>query len=152
MTPAFWKRLLPEFLQAQQDPLLLQDPRVQRAGRAPLSDGELAGLAITMPDFEAAIKKVQPSVRREGFATTPDVTWEDVGALQEVNFLLTVHCSTGRSTAPVPAGCASRTEGVSLRSWQRGWSRAYKSIAENKHALCALSRSAPASNLECCRS
>lgn len=53
-------------------------------GLAPLSDKELAGLAITMADFEAAIKKVQPSVRREGFATTPDVTWEDVGALQEV--------------------------------------------------------------------
>jgi ribosome biogenesis ATPase len=37
-----------------------------------------------MADFEAAIGKVQPSVRREGFATTPDVTWDDVGALQEV--------------------------------------------------------------------
>jgi len=27
---------------------------------------------------------VQPSVRREGFATTPDVTWNDVGALSDV--------------------------------------------------------------------
>ena len=25
--------------------------------------------------------KVQPSVRREGFATTPDVNWDDVGSL-----------------------------------------------------------------------
>ena len=41
-----------------------------------------------MSDFEGAIKKVQPSVRREGFATTPDVTWDDVGALQEVCWLL----------------------------------------------------------------
>ena len=53
-------------------------------GRAQLSKEQLAGLAITMADFEAAVAKVQPSVRREGFATTPDVTWDDVGALQEV--------------------------------------------------------------------
>lgn len=42
------------------------------------------GLAITMADFEAAITRVQPSVRREGFTTTPDVTWADVGSLGEV--------------------------------------------------------------------
>lgn len=53
-------------------------------GDSALSEQDLAGLAITMADFDAAIKKVQPSVRREGFATTPDVTWDDVGALQEV--------------------------------------------------------------------
>jgi len=56
-------------------------------GREPLSAEDLAGLAITMADFEAAIGKVQPSVRREGFATTPDVTWDDVGALREVRIL-----------------------------------------------------------------
>jgi len=56
----------------------------KQLGREPLSAEDLAGLAITMADFEAAIGKVQPSVRREGFATTPDVTWEDVGALREV--------------------------------------------------------------------
>ena len=49
---------------------------------------ELEGLAITMPDFEAAIPKVQPSVRREGFTTTPDVTWEDVGSLDEVSWVV----------------------------------------------------------------
>ena len=27
---------------------------------------------------------VQPSAKREGFATVPDVTWEDVGALESV--------------------------------------------------------------------
>jgi hypothetical protein len=46
---------------------------------------ELSGLAITMADFEEAIGKVQPSVRREGFATTPDVTWDDVGSLVEAS-------------------------------------------------------------------
>ena len=28
--------------------------------------------------------RVQPSARREGFSTIPDVKWDDVGALQEV--------------------------------------------------------------------
>ena len=55
-----------------------------RLAGPPLSPAELAGLAVTMADFEAAVKKVQPSVRREGFATTPDVTWDDVGSLTEV--------------------------------------------------------------------
>eukprot|EP00775_Hariotina_reticulata_P005385 gene5385-5621_t len=44
----------------------------------------LQGLAITMSDFERALPKVQPSVRREGFTTKPDATWEDVGSLEEV--------------------------------------------------------------------
>lgn len=57
---------------------------MRRFGRGPLGVEELAGLAITMSDFQAAIPKVQPSVRREGFTTTPDVTWEDVGSLDEV--------------------------------------------------------------------
>eukprot|EP00462_Mataza_sp_D1_P005740 CAMPEP_0175120648 /NCGR_PEP_ID=MMETSP0087-20121206/735_1 /TAXON_ID=136419 /ORGANISM="Unknown Unknown, Strain D1" /LENGTH=352 /DNA_ID=CAMNT_0016402113 /DNA_START=155 /DNA_END=1216 /DNA_ORIENTATION=- len=34
-----------------------------------------------MNDFLAAVKKVQPSAKREGFATVPDVTWADIGAL-----------------------------------------------------------------------
>lgn len=59
----------------------------------PLTPAELAGLAITAADFDAAVKKVQPSVRREGFATTPDVTWNDVGALSDVSSLLRLLCS-----------------------------------------------------------
>ncbi|EIE24941.1 AAA-domain-containing protein [Coccomyxa subellipsoidea C-169] len=50
----------------------------------PLSVQQLSGLAIRAADFDAAVKKVQPSVRREGFATTPDITWNDVGSLAEV--------------------------------------------------------------------
>ena len=61
---------------------------VAQIRKEPLSEEELAGLAITMGDFEAAVSCVQPSVRREGFATTPDVTWNDVGALREVRDLL----------------------------------------------------------------
>lgn len=55
-----------------------------RVRREPLTPTELTGLAITMSDFEVAVGKVQPSVRREGFATTPDVTWDDVGSLGDV--------------------------------------------------------------------
>ena len=50
----------------------------------PLSDEQLKNLYITMDDFESALKVVQPSAKREGFATIPDVTWEDIGALSEV--------------------------------------------------------------------
>ena len=50
----------------------------------PLRAGELEGMSISMADFEEAVGKVQPSIRREGFSTTPGVTWSDVGALEDV--------------------------------------------------------------------
>ncbi len=31
-----------------------------------------------------ALKSVQPSSKREGFATVPDVTFDDIGALRDV--------------------------------------------------------------------
>ncbi|XP_067613435.1 nuclear valosin-containing protein-like isoform X2 [Eurosta solidaginis] len=39
---------------------------------------------ITLDDFFEAVKVVQPSSKREGFITVPDVTWNDVGALQDI--------------------------------------------------------------------
>lgn len=47
-------------------------------------------LSIVMLDFQAALSSVQPSAKREGFATVPDVTWEHVGALQDVREELTM--------------------------------------------------------------
>ncbi|KAJ2918178.1 hypothetical protein MD484_g2255, partial [Candolleomyces efflorescens] len=47
----------------------------------PLTETQLAPLCITSEDFHAALKQVQPSSKREGFATVPDVTWADIGAL-----------------------------------------------------------------------
>ncbi|XP_054159646.1 nuclear valosin-containing protein-like [Oppia nitens] len=41
-------------------------------------------LTIDMCDFDSALKQIQPSSKREGFATVPDVTWSDVGALENV--------------------------------------------------------------------
>ncbi|XP_042505399.1 cell division control protein 48 homolog C-like [Macadamia integrifolia] len=45
------------------------------------SPEEIEGLSITMVDFEEAAKMVQPSSRREGFSTIPNVKWEDIGGL-----------------------------------------------------------------------
>ncbi|XP_071079549.1 nuclear valosin-containing protein-like [Haliotis cracherodii] len=50
----------------------------------PLSEQQLQDLFIKMEDFEEALKHVQPSAKREGFATIPDVTWSDIGALHSV--------------------------------------------------------------------
>ena len=44
----------------------------------------LKSISITLEDFNKALKFVQPSAQREGFATVPDVTWDDVGALSQV--------------------------------------------------------------------
>jgi len=48
---------------------------------APFTSEELVHLSVEMSDFVLALGKVQPSARREGFTTVPDVTWKDVGAL-----------------------------------------------------------------------
>ncbi|XP_014243739.1 nuclear valosin-containing protein-like [Cimex lectularius] len=45
---------------------------------------DLEDLCIGMDDITAAIKTVQPSAKREGFATVPDVTWDDIGSLQDI--------------------------------------------------------------------
>ena len=48
----------------------------------PLTETQLAPLCITPADFMLALKQLQPSSKREGFATVPDVTWADIGALR----------------------------------------------------------------------
>ncbi|RKO89671.1 P-loop containing nucleoside triphosphate hydrolase protein, partial [Blyttiomyces helicus] len=50
----------------------------------PLTPAELSDLCITHADFILALKKVQPSSKREGFATVPGVSWSDIGALTHV--------------------------------------------------------------------
>ncbi|KAK9763601.1 Ribosome biogenesis ATPase rix7 [Basidiobolus ranarum] len=50
----------------------------------PLTPEELEPLSINMDDFREALTKIQPSSKREGFATVPDVTWDEIGALQYV--------------------------------------------------------------------
>ena len=50
------------------------------ADREALSEEAMSELFIEWDDFEQAVKKVQPSSKREGFATIPDVKWSDIGA------------------------------------------------------------------------
>ncbi|KAJ3216134.1 hypothetical protein HK099_005999 [Clydaea vesicula] len=52
--------------------------------RDSLTADELENLSVTNGDFLEALKIVQPSAKREGFATVPDVSWEDIGALGPV--------------------------------------------------------------------
>ncbi|XP_064412619.1 nuclear valosin-containing protein-like isoform X2 [Latimeria chalumnae] len=56
----------------------------------PLPEEQLQKLCIHMEDFTVSISSVQPSAKREGFATVPDVTWADIGALEEIREELTM--------------------------------------------------------------
>lgn len=56
-------------------------------GQGPLAV-TLNEVFLTMSDFTSAIKQIQPSAKREGFAVVPNVTWNDVGALSEVSTLI----------------------------------------------------------------
>ncbi|XP_072968938.1 cell division control protein 48 homolog C-like [Typha angustifolia] len=47
--------------------------------RQPWDAKEMESLRITMGDLEEAAKTVQPSLKREGFSSIPDVTWDDIG-------------------------------------------------------------------------
>ncbi|EFN84409.1 Nuclear valosin-containing protein-like [Harpegnathos saltator] len=50
----------------------------------PLSPERLSTLRVKHSDFESALRVVQPSAKREGFATVPDVTWNDIGSLHDI--------------------------------------------------------------------
>ncbi|XP_009993067.1 PREDICTED: nuclear valosin-containing protein-like [Chaetura pelagica] len=56
----------------------------------PLPEEQLQKLCIEMNDFIVALPSVQPSAKREGFVTVPDVTWADIGALEDVREELTM--------------------------------------------------------------
>ena len=60
------------------------------AATEPIAPELLDPLYVTMDDFVAAVAWVQPSAKREGFATVPDVTWADVGVLSPVREELTL--------------------------------------------------------------
>ena len=44
----------------------------------------LSKLEVTMGDFEEALREVEPSAVREVFVEVPNVTWDDVGGLDDV--------------------------------------------------------------------
>jgi transitional endoplasmic reticulum ATPase len=49
---------------------------------------KLAALEVTADDFDAALADIEPSAIREVFTEIPDVSWADVGGLEEVRRLL----------------------------------------------------------------
>ena len=65
---------------------------IQRCSRTDVSgwkrwieiNSEPDEICIEFADFRHAISHVVPSAKREGFATVPDVTWDDIGALEKV--------------------------------------------------------------------
>jgi len=44
----------------------------------------LSKLEVTMGEFEVALREVEPAAVREVFVEVPNVTWDDVGGLEEV--------------------------------------------------------------------
>jgi ribosome biogenesis ATPase len=54
----------------------------------PLTPAQMAPLFVSASDFLAAVPKVQPSAQREGFATVPDVSFDDIGALSDIRLEL----------------------------------------------------------------
>jgi ribosome biogenesis ATPase len=66
------------------------DAEQTRVAVTPLTPDQMEPLYVTMSDFLSAIPLVQPSGKREGFATVPDVSWDDIGALQSVRDELTL--------------------------------------------------------------
>ena len=90
-------------------------PPPPRLGAGPLTPAELSTLAIEPTDFDAALGRVQPSVRREGFTTAPAATWEDVGALAAVRDALEYTITRPiRDPAPFAALGLAKPAGVLL--------------------------------------
>ncbi|CEP60556.1 putative AAA family ATPase RIX7 LALA0_S01e13630g [Lachancea lanzarotensis] len=50
----------------------------------PLSQEQLSSLSIKYEDFLKALPTIQPTAKREGFATVPDVSWSNIGALNKI--------------------------------------------------------------------
>ena len=61
---------------------LLEDTDSKISPVVPMTSEQMEPLFVTMEDFLQAVPLVQPSSTREGFATVPGVTWNDIGALQ----------------------------------------------------------------------
>ncbi|RAL09309.1 putative AAA family ATPase/60S ribosome export protein Rix7 [Aspergillus homomorphus CBS 101889] len=53
---------------------------ILHAKDTPIGD-ETQTVLVSNADFFTALPKIQPSSKREGFATIPDTTWADIGAL-----------------------------------------------------------------------
>ncbi len=50
---------------------------------------KLVALQVTASDFVSALAEIEPSAIREVFTEVPDVSWDDIGGLDEIKRLLT---------------------------------------------------------------
>ncbi|KMZ64419.1 hypothetical protein ZOSMA_36G00220 [Zostera marina] len=62
----------------------MENDRKKDLWKQPWTPEDLSNLHIIMSDLEEAVKFVQPSLRREGFSSIPNVKWDDVGGLTEL--------------------------------------------------------------------
>jgi len=60
---------------------------VLRSQQEPFTEEQMDPVYVNMSDFCIAVTKVQPSAKREGFATVPSVTWDDIGSLANVSIV-----------------------------------------------------------------
>ena len=76
-------------------------------------EGGAPPLRVTAADFSAAETRVRPSAMREVALEVPNVSWDDVGGLDDVKQSLKVRVSRVRVNAadralPVHAACPGR--------------------------------------------
>jgi hypothetical protein len=71
---------------------------------------------LSMQAFLEVLPDIQPSSKREGFATIPDTTWSDIGALQDVSCPLNIARRNLRTVAMLPnmPNSVSEADEVSL--------------------------------------
>ncbi|KAK4046857.1 Ribosome biogenesis ATPase rix7 [Microbotryomycetes sp. JL201] len=75
---------LPPFSTLPPNLALLPISTFLRSHPSSLTPDQLETLCLTNADFTAALSVVQPSSQREGFTTVPNVSWADLGALQQI--------------------------------------------------------------------
>ncbi|KAF1838040.1 AAA-domain-containing protein [Decorospora gaudefroyi] len=92
------------------------DRLIRRARDTNMSEPEgFESTEIKMEAFEAVLPTIVPSSKREGFATVPDTTWDDVGALGGVRRALeTAICDPIKNPAKFAKYGISAPTGVLL--------------------------------------
>ncbi|GMS83515.1 hypothetical protein PENTCL1PPCAC_5690, partial [Pristionchus entomophagus] len=82
----------------------------------PSSLADQGGLLVGLDDFHRALLNVQPSAKREGFATVPDVSWDDIGALKRIREELewSILCPVRNPADFAALGLSTRAQGILL--------------------------------------
>ena len=82
---------------------------------------------------QVALRKVQPSAKREGFVTVPDVTWDDIGALADVRSELQMAILVSHSRSTHPYTIRSQLDGGYLNIHSgRVWVNCHMKVSSGK--------------------